>query len=480
MVPSLYGILVLLLALTVSANGMVYLAIIATLFGATAAAYATALGGATVTPAVMVQMFVAIRVLRNKGIMGFLRPMEFLKPGFWLLLLTIWAASSAFIFPRFFRGQFFVNAVDREAATGLQLIGPVSMNITQAMYAVLGLFTFVAMRATLQRVGSHQMLAKAILWLASLNIVAAILDLGQYHLGLPPILPYLKNATYVMMGGEVAGLMRISGTFAETSSFSQFTLTLLAFTHTLWINQVHRKWAATVSVLSLGLLLISTSGTAYVGLSVCFAIAMGFSIWYFMRHGDIGKYSIYVWLAVLGVIALSALLLFVPPVLEAVKDYFNIVIGKKIDSESGAIRFAMNARALDNFVDSFGLGTGLGSNRASSFALVVMSNLGWVGVLLLGIFLYSVQLGKGRTALPPTDATVVLAARHAVLAALVSACISGVVYDLGVLFYILAAAAVVPRPDEEDEDKPVLNAKGRQVAAGGIDLPAQGRPGVTG
>src|SRR3990167_6420378 len=105
MVPSIYGILILLLALTVSANGMVYLAIIATLFGATAAAYATALGGANITPAVMVQIFAAWRVLRKEGITGFLEPMSFLKPGFWLQLLTIWAAISALVMPRFFQGQ---------------------------------------------------------------------------------------------------------------------------------------------------------------------------------------------------------------------------------------------------------------------------------------------------------------------------------------------------------------------------------------
>lgn len=445
MVPSIYGILVLLLALTVSANGMVYLAIIATLFGATAAAYATALGGANITPAVMVQLFVAWRALRNEGILGVLKPMGFLKPGFWLLLVTIWGAASAVLLPRFFRGQFMVYSTDRDSGlSGLFPIGPVSLNATQGMYAALGLFAFVAMSVTLQKVGSRQLLAKAILWLAGLNVVAALLDLAQYHLGMPPVLPYLKNATYNLLGGEVAGLMRITGTFPETSAFSQFTLTLLAFTHTLWINKVYTRWAAVLTVLNLTLLMISTSGTAYVGLGVCFAMAFAFSIWYFMRHGDMGKYSLYIWLAVLGVIGGMAVLLFVPSAMDAVTDYFNVVIGKKITSESGITRFSMNARALDNFVDSFGLGTGLGTNRASSFALVLLSNLGWVGTVFFALFTWSVLMGKGRSALPDLDASVVLAARHAVLANLVAACISASNYDLGVMFYILAAAAVVP------------------------------------
>lgn len=445
MVPSIFGILILLLALFVSTNGMVYLAIIATLFGATAAAYATALGGANITPAVMVQLFAAWRVLRKEGITGFLEPMSFLKPGFWLLLLTIWAAISALVMPRFFQGQFMVNSLDRDSAEwGLMVIAPVSMNITQAMYAVLGLFAFVTMRVTLQRPGAYPVVAKAMLWVAALNILAAVLDLAQYHLGAPPILMFIKNASYKMMGGEVAGLMRISGTFAETSAFSQFTLTVLAFTHTLWINKVYTKWSAPLSLANLGLLLISTSGTAYVGLSICFAMAFTYSVVYFMQHGDIGKYRLYIWMAVLGVIGAVAVMLFVPAVLDAVTDYFGVVVGKKVTSDSASVRFAMNARAYDNFFDSFGLGTGLGSNRASSFALVLLSNLGWIGVLFFGLFLWSVLMGRGRAQMPALDAAVVLGARHAVLASLVAACVSAVVYDLGVVFYILAAAAVVP------------------------------------
>ena len=464
MVPSIYGILILILALASSANGMVYLAIISTLFGATAAAYATALGGANITPAVMVQMFLAWRVLRKEGIIGFLEPMSFLKPGFWLMLLTVWAAISAVALPRFFQGQFMVNSLDRDSAEwGLMLIGPVSMNNTQTMYAALGLFAFITMRVTLQRPGAYGLVAKAILWLTALNIVAALLDLAQYHLGAPPILSYIKNASYKMMGGEVAGLMRISGTFAETSAFSQFTLTLLAFTHTLWINKVYSKWSGPLAVASLGLLLISTSGTAYVGLAICFAMALTYTVAHFMQHGKVGKYSVYLWMALLGVIAAAGVLLFVPAVLDAVSGYFGVVIGKKVDSDSGSMRFAMNARAFDNFFDSFGLGTGLGSNRASSFALVLLSNLGWVGVLFFGLFVWSVLMGPGRKQMPSLDSAVVLGARHAVLASLVAACVSAVVYDLGVVFYILAAAAVVPRPSPQASDVPVRIVQPRTV-----------------
>jgi hypothetical protein len=441
MTPTLYGILVVLIALFTTANGLVYMAVISTLFGATAAAYA--LGGATITPAVVVQGFVSARVFFKEGVSSLFSPMAFGKPGFWFLLLTIWAIFSAVAFPRLFEGQFLVNALDRSTGNmgGLQPIGPVSMNITQTAYVALGLFTFAAMRITLQREGGVMRFAKAILWLASLNIIAASMDFAEHYLGIPSILPYIKNATYIFMGGEVGGLMRIKGTFAEASVFSSFTLTLTALTHTLWMNGVLKKWAGLITAANLGLLMISTSGTAYVSLAICVSFALAYTAAHTLKHGHPGIYINYVYGLLIATVLLAGVLLFIPPALDALTNYFSIVIGKKLTSESGIIRAGMNAQAIQSFFDTYGLGTGMGSNRASSFALVLISNLGWVGTLLFSLFIYTAVAGRERHQLPKEDAVIVLGARHAVIANLIAACVSSVVFDLGVLFYILAAAA---------------------------------------
>ena len=448
MVPTLYGLLMFLVGLFVSGQGILYMAVIATLFGGTAVAFATALGGANVTPAMLAQGFAGLNLMRREGLRGFLKPVEFATPTFWLLVLTVWAMGTAVVLPRLLQGQLMVAGFDRSEGGGAYLLGPlgpVSMNITQALYAFLGFMTFIMTRTLLNRPGAGEAAARAILWVAGLNVVAAVLELAQHHLGLLPLLAYLKNANYAMMGGEVAGLMRITGTFPETSMFSQYTLTLVAFTHTLWMHGVWRGWARALTLANLLLLLLSTSGTAYVSLSVCAAVALLYTGWRQMRLGHIGPYSLYLKLTASGVVLGIGVLLFVPPALDVVAEFFGVVIGQKLSSDSGAIRGALNAQAFQTFLDSFGLGAGLGCCRASSFPLVVLSNLGWVGATLFLFFVTPILLGRMPDTLAPTDRVIATGARRAVFATLVSASFIALVYDLGFLFYIMAALAYVPK-----------------------------------
>ena len=89
-----------------------------------------------------------------------------------------------------------------------------------------------------------------------------------------------------------------------------------------------------------------------------------------------------------------------------------------------------------------GIGVGLGSARASSFALVLLSNVGVPGTLLFLAFLGRVLVPPPAAATDADDAEPVRrAARHAVLAGVIAATVSGVVFDLGVAFYAYAAAA---------------------------------------
>ncbi|NBD20652.1 hypothetical protein GTZ97_08225 [Aquabacterium fontiphilum] len=446
MIPTLYGILILLIGALVGARGVVYLAVIATLFGGTAAAYVLGLGAATITPAVLALVFLAWHVARREALGGFFSPMSFLTPGFWLLVLTVWGVIAALALPRLFEGQFLVYSFDRltDSANALRPLRPVSMNLTQAMYACLGLVTFVVMLVTVRREGGMQRFARAVLWVAGLNVIAASLDLAEHHLGMFPLLSYLKNANYAMLGGEVAGLKRIAGTFPETSVFAMYTLALLAFTHTLWMYGIHKNWARALSIANLGFLMISTAGTAYVGFAICLIVALAVSAWRFLHLGQLGPYRLYVWMALGSGILGLAVVLFVPGAWSSVSEYFNIVVGSKLDSSSGQVRMGYNAQALQTFVDTMGIGAGLGSVRASSFVLVVLSNLGWMGALFLTLFLIPVLWGRWPQSVQQEEAIIAQAGRRGVFATLVGAAVSAGVYDLGLLFYMFAAVAAAP------------------------------------
>jgi hypothetical protein len=448
MIPTLYGILMLVIWAFLNAHGVMYMAVIATLFGGTAVAFATALGGANLTPAMLGQGFVGLNILRREGLKGFLNQITFGSPSFWLMLLTMWALFSAFALPRFFEGQFAVSTFDRDGAgDAIAAIQPVSMNITQSMYAFLAFMTFIMTRTVLAREGALQVLTKAVLWVAGLNALMALYEFAQYFLGAPAILAAFKNANYNMMGGEVAGLMRVTGTFPEASMFSQYTVAIVAFTHSLWLRGIYRNWAKWLTIVNLGFLLVSTSGTAYVSLAACMLFALTYTLWRLLRHGSAGVNVIYLQFTGVGILAAAAVVLFVPAALTAVIDFFDVVIGSKLASQSGTTRLGMNALAFQNFVDSYGLGAGLGSARASSFIMVLLSNLGWMGCVLFGCFAWLILFGPLRTAaVSDEQRAIALAARHAVFATLVSVSLIGLVYDLGFMFYIFAAMACLPAP----------------------------------
>ena len=113
------------------------------------------------------------------------------------------------------------------------------------------------------------------------------------------------------------------------------------------------------------------------------------------------------WTSSVGAVALAA-----PHVFTRVAEFAQATVLSKMQSSSGVERNSWNQQAWSNFRDSYGLGVGLGSARASGFALVLLSNVGLAGTL---------------TGWPLASATA-----H-----------SAAVFDLGIAFYVFAAAASV-------------------------------------
>ena len=142
------------------------------------------------------------------------------------------------------------------------------------------------------------------------------------------------------------------------------------------------------------------------------------------------------------------LLLLHPELADRLTEFFGVTVARKLDSLSGLERTAWNQQAWTNFLDSRGLGVGLGSARASSFVLVLLSNVGVAGATLFLLFLGCVLFAPGPPdALTTADTracAVQRAAQHATLAAVIAATVSAVVFDLGLSFYAFAAAAATP------------------------------------
>lgn len=446
MIPTPFAAIVLLGGLLAKGSGALTLEVILCLFGAAAAISLPALGGATVTPAVVFLPFLAWRAFSEPLPGASLRSVA--KPTFWLVLLAVWGTLCALAVPRLLAGRLQILTIDRSGGNvgaSLLPLSPVSGNITQSGYAFGAALTFIAARRLLSQEGRLRAFCDAGLWLAGLNCLAALINLCEFYLGLPSLLAWVRTANYVIFDSyEEAGLMRVSGTFSETSAFAAFTLPLFAFCFRLWLSRVKSLVSGGLALASLVLLLISTSTTAYAALSLYLA---GASIALLARvyfRGSLPRANALVWWASGGVLVMVLAAFLAPQVYVRIAEFVELTVLNKMHSSSGVERNSWNQHAWSNFVDTFGLGVGLGSARASGFGLVLLSNVGLPGTLMFIAFLKGVFTANSAWHDEETpERAVSLAARQAVIAQLCAAAISGAVFDLGIAFYVFAAAASV-------------------------------------
>ena len=121
-------------------------------------------------------------------------------------------------------------------------------------------------------------------------------------------------------------------------------------------------------------------------------------------------------------------------------------IFEKSVSASAEERFYWNYKSWMAFLDTGGLGIGLGSSRASSWVIAVLSQLGVVGAALLALLVLQI-LGRPYRAKPaPEDAELAAlckGARAAGFAIIVPMTIAGGAADPGIFFFIVLATLFV-------------------------------------
>ncbi|MFP6556759.1 hypothetical protein WJ542_00245 [Paraburkholderia sp. B3] len=443
---SAYGVIVFLaglLALNASYRWAVYGLVVLSLL---ACAVALVLpGGVGIMPANLFMVFFAIRAFNLGGGKMLCESISIGKPGFWLLCTCAWGVFGAIVLPRALAGSTLVFTIDRNAdpnsAGLLQALGPVSGNLSQAVYCVGDLVVFCSMYVFLRCRGAYDVLAKAVLALTALDVLAAAVDIAS-HLAGVDALAFVKTADFAYFNGsELGGLLRISGTFSEASAFAYFTLQLFAVCVNLWLVGYRPKTSGALAAASGALLLLSTSGSAYVGLAGYLMVLLVSRPGRISRTANARKARMWALMACLGVLLALYIVLFMPGVARALGDFIDATVLSKADSDSGVERSSFNAQAFTNFLDTYGIGVGLGSVRVSSFVMVVLACLGVVGTLCYTIFLAKSTLTPIPRDYPLTERAVCYASRHGMYAALIVASVSASIFDLGVCFYVLAAAA---------------------------------------
>lgn len=415
-------------------------------FGATAAMSLTSLGGSSPLIYTLIQIILICSVVLKRSFVRDLWTVMSQQPIAWVVLIfMIYVIGGSFILPRLFFGQTtaFVP-IKLESRIAEVPLSPVSGNATQTLYFVLNVLTFYAVSILFSKGNQIKAIRNGMFIWATLLVVAGFTDLTGKMIGAGDLLEPIRSASYSMLTNvEQGSFFRIVGPYAEASVFGAATVVTLAFTFTYW-RGTRDAVALGLSVALLMLLLLSTSSTAYVG-AILISIPLFFSILKSSASGRISRPDLFLLCCGIGLIVIViAIELYNEKILDPIWELFNTMILNKASSASGQERAYWNLRSIDSFFDTAGLGIGLGSSRASSWIVAVISQLGVVGAVVLSALTYQIASRRWVRALAASGAETSVIARSlrsTTLAALVTATVAGGGADPGMLFFITLAVS---------------------------------------
>lgn len=451
MVLSIPGVVVCgaLLALGLFLGSPVIIALFASLpFGSTAIGELPAVGGSTPQIyAVMGVLFCAVVMARR----DFPRQLSFVFASYWvswiISALVLHAVASAFILPRLFAGATSALVPVRGTITELPL-APVSGNITQPAYFTLSALSFFGFCIVLRTSSNIAVVRRGFFTCVIVHATLGIFDLGGKLVGAGDVLAPIRTASYSLLTEvELAGFWRVAGGFPEASSFGVATLSFLAFTFAYWRMSNSRPALVLTLVLSI-LLIASTSSIAYAGGAVLIIYLMA-AIAYSSLIGRMKTQDgLLLLFGAAGLVVLASLYIYDANLFDPVVDLVETTLLDKPSSASALERSYWNYRSLQSVLETGGVGIGLGSSRASSWPIAVLSQLGVVGALLMGVLVFVILRGTGSRKLANADRELLALAagsRAAVLSSLIALSLVGSGADPGVLFFIGLAIIVTCR-----------------------------------
>jgi len=314
---------------------------------------------------------------------------------------------------------------------------PDTGNITQSLYAIGGILCFFASFAIFNTKNGPKLLIKTICCVCFFNIFWSTIDTVTAFTGTSHYLDFIRNINYTILDqNEVSGIRRVVGTFTEASTYSIFGLSILSGMFALYRYSVTSFLFGFKCVLSLVFLLLTMSTTAFVGLVIYCAWFMATQLYIGFLTGRFSLPIIFLFFIV--VFTLFTIVLWYTTG-ERV-ELLDTIIVNKLSSKSGIERSFWNKTAWDAFLGSLGLGIGLGSTRASSFFLILLSNVGLLGTILYFSAVYNAVKIKKKD-ISSEAKTAILACRESIVALFIGAGISGMVFDLGLWIYLIVGAA---------------------------------------
>ncbi|WP_230975677.1 hypothetical protein [Acetobacter garciniae] len=417
------------------------------LAGILPAAAALVLGGLGVQPTmvpamafmsyVLLQFAMGVRYPGDRPVMALCLP---------FLLVVTWTLLGSIIMPRLFMNQVMVWPQKGDSVGGRVLLAPSFGNISQDIYlAVNASFLVVAARFLTRSDIRIERLYRTFLIGGWCVVAICLWQLAHRLAGVPyPDIFFYSNPGWSVLKTQTAGPMpRINASFSEPAACATF-LSEVLFSSVWIVLQGYRvaqaKWLIPASALALACT-TSTTGFITVAAGLCLlplaALASGANrllgnIMRLMLGG-----AVVIGFGVLVVVTLA------PSVVPAVQFVYQSTAEKK-ESQSYQDRSQVDRDSLELVGQTYGLGVGWGSNRASSLLPGILSNTGLVGGVGLMIFNMTLLRAaiKARRSMPPgPERMVIEGVLPALIGGLIAACLSSPTLEY-LDFYLLIALLI--------------------------------------
>jgi len=372
-------------------DNLVLLAVVMNVF---AAASVVNIGGGFpigIAPYYFVAMLVTVRLL-PRWIAGKVLFFEGEPAAHYARVMAIFVALcvfSAFILPNLFEGL--PVDVARAGVTSHRQIplSPLHWSLSNAGQAVYMILNFFVILEFLRKCCDERFPAKVANAFTLSGILAAGVGLFQVACNRGgvkfPTWLFNSNVAWGQNAGQgIAGFNRVSATFVEPSDAGRFFACWMVFELAMAMSSRRSElWHWLFASVATVLLFLTTSSTGYVIAAVSWSVAAMQMTGTLFSTGIIHVRKA---AAIIGAVGGAILVLLLVP---GVWTLLDAVLFEKASSGSGVDRTATFGRGVDVFFETWGLGAGLGSNRAMSVPFYVLSNVG-----LLGTFLFAYLIVK--------------------------------------------------------------------------------------
>lgn len=400
----------------------------------------------SMAPGMMFIAFMGLQLALGITFPGAMRQIKFCAP---LFFAFSWALLGSILLPRLFEGKVLVwpQKLD-EIATRIPL-SPQRGNMTQDAYLVLDLVMFVMTVLFLtRREADPRRLYQAYLIGAMLACMVGFWEMAHRLIGSIPFPKTLfySNPGWAVLDTQMSGpVPRINSTFTEPAACATFLIGTLY--STVWSTlRGYGGWLTRLMlVMSTLCLLMTTSTTGYIAMLVGLMLLVIYAI-VSRKRQLFRRLMLFIGAGVLCMgLTTLALAAFAPDVIKGAAAVILETQEKK-QSVSYEERTQKDTDSYQLALETYGLGTGWGSNRSSSLLPGFLSTIGVVGILglvvwngrLFATIFRTLKVAANEQSL---DAWMIEATVTALLGRTMATLISGPV--LGTMdFYVLLAVLV--------------------------------------